>query len=79
MAENRRTAAFLPLVPEKSDAQTDIERIAHPVKKGQIMYAFLFLAVFTLLLGLAGQFGWVHDSRDGADWRATDAGVRATR
>jgi len=40
----------------------------------------IILVVVVLLigaLGLASQLGWSVDSRDGADWRPTDGGVRA--
>ena len=37
----------------------------------------IFFAVFFGLLTLFSAFGWVVDSRDGADWRSTINGVRA--
>jgi hypothetical protein len=35
--------------------------------------------VFLILLTAASFLGWVHDSRDGADWHPTDNGVRIRR
>jgi hypothetical protein len=40
----------------------------------------LILLVVVLViggLGLASQLGWSVDSRDGADWRPTDGGIRS--
>lgn len=34
------------------------------------------LLVFFVLLVAASLLGWTADSRDGADWRPTDGGIR---
>ena len=39
----------------------------------------LFVLLFVLVLGIAAGLGWVVDSRDGADWAATDDGSRVSR
>jgi len=39
----------------------------------------LFVALFFVLLALAAALGLVADSRDSADWKPTDHGVRAAR
>jgi hypothetical protein len=39
----------------------------------------LFIAFFLLALVLASAFGWVADSRDGADWSASSDGLRQPR
>ena len=36
----------------------------------------LFIAAFILFVAVAGAFGWVADSRDGADWSPSDDGFR---
>jgi hypothetical protein len=37
------------------------------------------LVLFFVLLALASIFGWTSDSRDSADWKASDEGRRRTR
>jgi hypothetical protein len=39
----------------------------------------LFVLVLLLAIVVLSAFGWVADSRDGADWRPTDAGRRVPR
>jgi hypothetical protein len=39
----------------------------------------LFVLLFVIALGLAARFGFVVDSRDSADWAATDDGSRVSR
>jgi hypothetical protein len=36
------------------------------------MSALLFIVGTAALLGLAQLLGWTHDSRDSADWHASD-------
>ncbi len=36
----------------------------------------LFLLIIIVLFAVAGLAGWVHDSRDYADWRPSDSGFR---
>jgi hypothetical protein len=36
-----------------------------------------FIVLFFVLLALAATFGFTTDSRDSADWKPTDDGVRA--
>ena len=40
------------------------------------MLGLAIVTVFIGALGLASQLGWSVDSRDGADWRPTDDGLR---
>jgi hypothetical protein len=40
------------------------------------MSGLVVFLIFVVALGLAAQFGWATDSRDGADWRQSDAGER---
>lgn len=39
----------------------------------------IVFGVFFLALVVASAFGWVADSRDGADWAPTANGVRQSR
>ena len=39
----------------------------------------IFVALFLVLIALASAFGLVADSRDSADWKPTNNGVRAAR
>ena len=43
------------------------------------MAMFLFVVGFIVVLGLASALGWTKDSRDGADWAASDDGLRVRR
>lgn len=43
------------------------------------MATFLFVTAFIAILNGLAIAGKVHDSRDGADWRPTDDGVRRPR
>jgi hypothetical protein len=39
----------------------------------------LIIPLFFVFLALASLAGWTVDSRDSADWKPTDGGVRASR
>jgi hypothetical protein len=39
----------------------------------------LIVPLFFVFLALASLAGWTADSRDAADWKPTDGGVRASR
>jgi hypothetical protein len=41
------------------------------------MIGFALAVLALVALGLSSQLGWSVDSRDGADWRPSDGGVRA--
>ena len=43
------------------------------------MATFLFITAFIAILNGLAIAGKVHDSRDSADWRPTDDGVRRPR
>jgi hypothetical protein len=43
------------------------------------MATFLFVTAFIAILNGLAIAGKVHDSRDGADWKPTDDGVRRPR
>jgi hypothetical protein len=47
--------------------------------KEPIMATFLFITAFIAILNGLAIAGKVHDSRDSADWRPSDDGVRRPR
>jgi len=43
------------------------------------MYSLIMFAVVLVILGLASHLGWSTDSRDSADWKSTNDGMRNPR
>jgi hypothetical protein len=57
--------------------QPGAHRPTPPDQRVKIMA--LFVVSFIVLIALASALGFVADSRDSADWKPTDHGVRAAR
>jgi hypothetical protein len=71
--------AFLPLSNLVDLGQPGYRQRQTLADEEPSMIMFIFAVVFIAVLNGLAIVGWVHDSRDSADWMPTDDGFRRPR